>query len=434
MKDLKNHQENSSLEEENRRLRISIQELSILNEIAAAISSTLSLNNVIELIVKKCIKHLHVEQCSITLLDLKSESSDFHTMVRKADETNYDHVYRLDEQLTGWMILHKKPLTINDSRNEKRLNLSADAYKKIRSLITVPLINKGKLIGLLNVFNKREEGQFETDDERLLSIIAAQSASVIENARLLEEEKKLHAMEEELKLAREIQLNLLPKQIPQIPGYEIAAISIPAKEVGGDYYDFIKMDENKTAFCLGDVTGKGLPAAMLVANLQATLRSQILFDTSCSESLKRSNLLLHQSTDPSKFVTLFLGIIDLKTNVIRYSNAGHDYPIFISSNGEVKRLQTGGLLLGCLPSSEYSEALIDFNDGDLLCMYSDGITEAMNSTKQEFGEENLIGLIKEHHTKTADEISRMILNSIRVHVKEEPQSDDITVMVIKRTK
>lgn len=207
----------SKLEEENYRLKNSIQELSILNEIASAISSTLSLDKIIELIVKKCIKHLHVEQCSVTLLDIESQSSDFHTFVRKADETLYDHAYRLDDQLTGWMILNKKPLTINDSKNEKRLSLSADAYKKITSLTSVPLINKGKLIGLLTVFNKKDGEQFRTDDERLLSIIAAQSANVIENARLLEEEKKLHAMEEELKLAREIQINLLPKIIPQIP-------------------------------------------------------------------------------------------------------------------------------------------------------------------------------------------------------------------------
>lgn len=422
----------SNLEEENYRLKNSIQELSILNEIASAVSSTLALNKIIELIVKKCIKHLHVEQCSVTLLDIKSPSSDFHTLVRKADETLYDHAYRLDDQLTGWMILNKKPLMVNDCKNEKRLNLSADAYNKIASLISVPLINKGKLIGLLNVFNKKDGEQFRTDDERLLSIIAAQSANVIENARLLEEEKKLHAMEEEMRFAREIQLNLLPKNIPQLSGYEIAAVSLPAREVGGDYYDFITIDENKTAFCLGDVTGKGLPAAMLVANVQATLRGQLIFNSPACECLQRSNILLYNSTDSTKFVTLFLGIIDVSTNRITYCNGGHDFPYFIKNNGEVKRLCTGGVLLGSFPELSYDEEIIEMDSGDLLIISSDGITEARCSSEEMFGEDKLLEIIKAERNQSSNIILEKVIEKVNAFAKNVPQFDDMTLIIIRK--
>ena len=283
---------NSRLEEENRRLRISLQELSILNEIAAAISSTLALNKIIDLIVSKCVKHFHVEQCSVTLLDKKKDQSNFQTMIRKADESKINVAYRLDNQIVGWIMLNKRPITVNDITSDKRFFSTPEIESKIRSFISVPLMIKGQLTGIITVFNKKDSKEFSNEDERLLGIIASQSAHVIENARLHEDEQKLLAFREELKHAAEIQKNLLPNKIPTINRYDIYAHNLPAKEVGGDYYDFIRIKDNKIAFCLGDVTGKGLPASLLMANVQATLRSQILFDNPCNEAMNRANILL----------------------------------------------------------------------------------------------------------------------------------------------
>ncbi|MHB9039901.1 MAG: SpoIIE family protein phosphatase [Melioribacteraceae bacterium] len=427
-----NHNRVFQLEEENSKLKISVQELSVLNEIATAISSTLAIKDIVELIVKKCIKHLNVEQCAVMLLDKKNDSSSFNTLIRKADESKVDLPFRLDSQLTGWMILNKCPLIINDLKNDHRFALNYSGESIIKSLISVPLLMKGNLIGILTVFNKKNGRAFTHNEERLLSIIGSQSAHVIENARLFEDEKKLVILQEELERAAEIQKNLLPAKLPVVDGFEFYAVNIPAKEVGGDYYDFININDKKTAFCLGDVCGKGLPAALLMANLQATLRSQILFDMPCSQAVSRSNLLLYQSIDAARFVTLFTGIIDLSSNMLKFCNAGHNYPILISNNGEVNRLKEGGIILGCLPNFPYSEGEIEFKNGDLLFAFTDGITEAMNSKNEEYGEERLIEELLIVKDNSCNEIAQKILMSVKAHIKDEPQYDDITLLIIKK--
>lgn len=255
-----------------RKLKLGVKELSILNDIATAVSTTHDLNQVIELIVHECVNHLNVEQGAIMLIDQTETDDQFHTIVREID-TDTDVVpYHFGVQLSGWMIKNQKPLLINDFINDDRFINLHDEDFAINSLLSVPLKTKGTLIGVLNAFNKMSEDGFTLEDQRMLSIVATQSAQVLENARLYDEEQSLKKIEEELNFATDIQTNLLPKSNPQIDGFDIAGKSIPAKEVGGDYYDFISIDENKNAICLGDISGKGLPAAMLMANLQATLK------------------------------------------------------------------------------------------------------------------------------------------------------------------
>jgi sigma-B regulation protein RsbU (phosphoserine phosphatase) len=250
------------LEEENRRLRAAVEELSILNDIATAITSTQSIEQIIELIVKKCVKYLKVEQGAVMLLDEKDQQNPFHTMIRRQDSISNLLPYRLDAQITGWMLKNKNSLMINNFESDTRFNFvsrqnqSTDKNFPVKSLLSAPMLLKGKLIGLLTVFNKRTLTGFTNDDQRLLGIIAAQSAHVVENARLYHEEQALIHLQEEMKLAYEIQVDLLPKSQPKIKGYQIAGKSIPAKEVGGDYYDFISVDDNHLAFCVGDISGK----------------------------------------------------------------------------------------------------------------------------------------------------------------------------------
>ncbi len=423
---------NLKLEEENRRLRISLQELSILNEIAAALSSTLSLNKIIELIVSKCIKHFRVEQCSVTLLDKKKDSSNFQTMIRKADDSKFNVAYRLDNQIVGWIMLNKKPITVNDMSSDKRFFSPPELGAKIKSFISVPLMIKGQLIGILTVFNKKDNLEFASEDERLLGIIASQSAHVIENVRLHEDEQKLLALHEEIKHAGEIQKNLLPKKLPTIKNYDVYALNVPAKEVGGDYYDFINIKDNKIAFCLGDVTGKGLPASLLMANVQATLRSQILFDFPCNEAINRANILLYQSTDATKFVTLFTCVLNIDKDEMTYVNAGHNDPLLISKDGKIKKLNEGGLLLGCLPDSIYSESIFTLKKDDLLVIFTDGITEAMNALEEEFGDNRLIELLKANKSLTCKEITEIVFTAVKKHMQNVPQYDDMTMLLVKK--
>lgn len=409
-----------------------MQELSVLNDIASAINSTKAVDSIILLIVNKCIKHLNVEQCVIMLLDKEDNNSEFHTMIRRADKSKINLPLKLDRQLAGWMIQNQRSLIINDFSNDKRFLIQHRTDMPINSLLCVPLLAKGKLIGLISLFNKKHDENFSTNDERLLSIIASQSASVLENARLYEEEQMLISMKEEMRLTRKIQLNLLPKELPIIQGYEIIASSIPAKEVGGDYYDFIELPNNKLAFCLGDITGKGLPAAMLMSNLQATLRGQILNNTKPCECITNANRLLYYSTEPDKFATLFYGVLDHKNDTISYCNAGHDNPIIVSQISNTKFIKTGGLLMGAIAESTYEEDELKLNSGDLVVVFSDGITEAMNENNEVFSLEKLNEIVKENAELSANELHDTIYNAVKTHAQNAEQSDDITLLIIKK--
>lgn len=421
------------LEKENLRLRIAVEELSILNEIATTISSAHSLDKVVELIVQKCIKHLKVEQGAVMLLEEESQDSPFRTMVRQADASTMSRIlpFRLDTQLTGWMLKNQKPLVINDFEKDDRFQKGELENFSIHSLLSVPLRLKGNMIGLLTVFNKKIPGGFSDEDQRLLSIIAAQSAQVIENTRLHEEEKAYLMMQEQMRLARDIQMRLLPEFAPEIEGYEIAGVSDAAQEVGGDYYDFIPFGKDRLAICLGDVSGKGIPAAMLMSNLQATLRSQTISDVSPKECLSRSNTLLFHSTDFQKFATVFYGILDFKKHELTYTNGGHDDPILFTKDKQ-QRLSVGGTVLGFVEEFAYTEDKISLNPGDFFIIYSDGITEAMNVQEEEFGEERLIQVIQESRNSSPKELIDKILNSVNIHVGKAPQMDDMTIVVVKR--
>lgn len=422
------------LQEEIRLLKRAVEELSMLNEIAVAISSTLALDRILDLIIQKCLKHLNVEQGAIMLLDEKKEEKPFQTVARRGDTMSIHLPYRLDAQLSGWMLKNQSALIINDFQKDNRFLRRGKETFLINSLLGVPLKSKGRMIGLISLFNSQSEAGFTQDDSRLLSIIATQSAQVIENARLLEEEKALMRMQEELRLAYDIQMDLLPKENPKIKGYDIAGRSIPAKEVGGDYFDFFPKNSELLSFCLGDVSGKGMPAALLMANLQATIRSQVLINSTPSNCLKISNTHMFQNSGPEKFASLFFGVLDVQTHQLCYSNAGHNYPLLFSQGKEIRRLQSDGIVLGFLESFSFDERQIPFFPGDLFVLYSDGITEAVNDQEEEFGEERLIQIIRENWENSAENVMKKILSAVRIHSGEFPQMDDITLIIIKREK
>ena len=421
----------SLLNEEIRRLKIAIEELSALNDVATAITSNQSVEDVIDLIVRKCIKHLKAQQTVVMLLDEKDMANPFHTMIRKQDSISNYLPYRLDTQLTGWMLKNRSPLLINDFQKDERFKFVITKDFPINSLLSVPMLLKGKMIGLLTVFNKHSDSGFTIEDQRMLSILAAQSSHIIENARLYEKEQALIRLQEEMRLANDIQVNLLPKFTPQISGYQIAGKSIPAKDVGGDYFDFIPIKDNNLAFCIGDISGKGIPAALLMANLQASLRGQTLMDIPCKDCVAFTNNLLYNSTDSNKYATLFYGVLLSSQNKITFCNAGHNEPILIDHDGDVTRLKEGGIVVGILPEVTYEEKTIDFPADSILVVYSDGITEAMDTNEEEFGEEKLIDLIKMNRNLSASDLIKLIIKNVNDHAGNAEQMDDMTLVVIK---
>ena len=421
-----------SLEEENKRLKRAVDELSILNDLARAIGASLNTQEIIQTIVRRSLRAISAEQGVITLVEEQSQQS-MKTLVRTMVSSKEQEHFHFSQALLGWMHLNKKPLVINDPKNDERFR-GIPWDESIRSLIAVPMMAKSELRGVLTVYNKKDGKPFAEDDQRLLAIIAGQSGQVVENARLYEKEKTLVKMQEEIRLAARIQTELLPKSGPSIPGYDIVGRTIPAQEVGGDYFDFIPIDEHRLAFCLGDVTGKGLPASLLMANLQATLRGQTLTTGSPKTCLERSNQLLYQSTSPEKFATLFYAILDLQNHQILYSNAGHDNPYLCSDRTTTKRLKIGGIPLGMLPDFSFEQESVPLEEDSILVAYSDGVTEAMNAKEEMFGEERIAAVIDQHKNAPATEIIDHLVSAVKTFAAGYPQSDDITVVVMRRKK
>jgi len=416
------------LEAENLQLRQAVEELSILNEIAFAIGSQTEVDKISELIVGKCTKKIKAEQGCILLLS-EDQNSPFKTYVRKIEHASKVIPIHLSTTLMGWMIKNQKPLIINDLSSDKRFQNLGVKEGNFQSLLMVPLKLKNKLSGLLCLFNKEDE--FSPEDQRLLSIIAVQSAQVIENARQAEIETKFQEMERELLVAKEIQTRLLPKGAPQIEGFDIQGYTLPTKQVGGDYFDFIELEDKQLGVAIADVSGKGMPAALLMANFQATLRNQSLAKISPAEMVVNCNNSVCKSVEPGRFVTFFWGALNCREKSFTYVNAGHNPPFIFNKKGEISRLSDGGLILGILENSAYGQKKVKLNPGDLLLLFTDGITEAMNETQAQFEEERLIKVVEESRNLNSDQIIKKITQEVLVFQGLQPQFDDLTLVVIK---
>ena len=419
-----------NLEEENRRLRRALEELSIINDLGRAISASLDPHNIMSTVVRRSLRAIGAEQGVITLVAEQSSDS-MKTLVRTWDDSGDQEHFHLHQTLLGWMQLNRKPLTVSDPRSDSRFK-GVRWGESIRSLLCVPMMIRSELKGVLTLYNKKGGAEFTAEDQRLLAIIAGQSAQVIENARLNEQEKQLLLMQEEMAMASRIQRGLLPERIPEFAGYDIAGKSIPAQVVGGDYFDFIRIDGDRLAFCLGDVSGKGVPASLLMANVQATLRGQTFLTSSAAECIGRSNRLLYRSTSPDKFVTLFYGILNRTDHTLQFSNAGQDQPFLVSRERSPVRLSTGGVALSVLDEFAFEEETIGLEVGDLVVVYSDGIPEAHNAANQQYGEVALRELLLQHREASATEIIDRIVSAVREHAGSVPQMDDMTVVAVKR--
>ncbi|MEE9271050.1 MAG: GAF domain-containing SpoIIE family protein phosphatase [Candidatus Krumholzibacteria bacterium] len=417
-----------SLSDEIKRLERAVKDLSILNELAIEMGASVDPDEIVKKLVDGLMRAVEAEQAVVTLVD-RNAHDPMKTSVRVMSSSAERPHYHLNEHLLGWMYIHKKTLLVNDPGADEQFK-SFQWDEALRSIMCVPLMLRSELIGILTICNKKNPRGFTEDDERLLPFIAAQSAQVINNARL---SKERAGMQEQVRLAYEIQSNLLPKSAPEIEGYDVAGTSIPAQMVGGDYFDFMPAAGGGWAICLGDVSGKGLPASLLMANLQATLRGQTLVEARVLERVERSNLLLCEVTDDERFVTLFYGVLDEREHRLTFCNAGHEMPIVVSKDGSLDRLPPGGMALGVSEQLPHEEDSVSIEPGGVVVIFSDGITDATNKKEEPFGAEALISLVKEHRKEPAAILVDRVIEAVNAHAGGAPQMDDLTIVVVKRT-
>lgn len=302
---------------------------------------------------------------------------------------------------------------------------------QMRSIMAVPLAIGDEVIGMIYVDNPYATNRFTEDDLLVVTTIASVAAIKIVNARLIEERIEKKRMEEELKVASEIQMRLQPLSPPRIPGYEMIGISFPCREIGGDYYDFIPRKNGNIIFALGDVSGKGMGAALLMSSLHAALRAQAKTGLRTAEIITEVNNYILESSPENKFLTLFCGELDPQSGRLNYSNAGHNPPILITNNDELTLLQSGGLPLGITDNIGYEESSIILRPGDVLVIYSDGITDSVNEHDEDFGEQRLIEVVRRYRTRTASQLRDRIDEAITQFVGQSPPVDDTTIMIIK---
>lgn len=290
-------------------------------------------------------------------------------------------------------------------------------------------IAEGDLDTQIDIPNEDELGDLAASFNEMAAAVKVGREEAIARERL----------ESELKTARQIQEKLLPHEMPLIPGFEISGTSLPSQQVGGDYFDFLDMGTGKLGIAIADVSGKGIPAALLMANLQASLHAQAFQKGEVADTTSRMNNLLVRSTDSHMFITFFYGVLDRRNSKFTFTNAGHNPPILFLANGRIDRLEAGGLLLGFLLDQKYIQQTVAIKPGDVLVLFTDGVTEAVSSSSEAmagnlFGEERLIEAVRASAAGSAREIQAAVLEAISSHTENSPQNDDITLVVIKRGK
>jgi sigma-B regulation protein RsbU (phosphoserine phosphatase) len=296
----------------------------------------------------------------------------------------------------------------------------------------VPIRKDQVTHGFLGLGARPSSHGFTDDELAFAGALANQAIISLENAWLFQETLEKRRLEEELALASAIQRNLFPKRLPEIPGYDLAANSTPTRHVGGDYYDMIDLGDGRTLIAIADVSGKGTPASLLMSNLQAALRALADSDIDLAANAAKINELIYSNTDFNKYATFFYGVLDARTHRFTYTNAGHNPPFLLRSSGEMETLSVGGLPVGLMSGVSYEQGEVGIGPEDVLVLYTDGVSEAMDAAGDEFGEARIEEICRECAAGTAANLLGRMVEDVARFSAGLPQADDITAVVLKR--
>ncbi len=405
----------------NRKLDRKIQELNTLFELGKEFSATLEPDKVVRLLVFSLLGQIGISRYLIALTRGPDMSVVSSRLDGPAPQGEFLHALtRLD-----------RPARVGELAGRRGPDL-ATPLRAIGMHVVVPMLLQGECRGLILLGDKLSRAAYDVPDLELVSSLGNLAIISLENARLFKEAIEKQKMEDELQIARGIQKGLLPSVLPALPSMEIAATNISSRQVGGDYYDVIPMARGRHVIAIGDVSGKGTPASLLMANLQATIRALVPLELPLHELTARVNDLMCQNTGSDRFVTFFWAEIDPRQRSLTYVNAGHNYPYLLRADRTVRRLDRGGMILGVLPTAvPYEHDRIALNSGDLLLLFTDGVSEAMSAEGREYGEERLEGVLTTYRDRTAQEILDAVHRDILEFARGAAQSDDITMMTLK---
>ncbi len=431
---IKNRELIDSLKETNMNLNKKVNELSSLHKLGKALISTLNEKELFELVVKIIADELQVKRVSIMLNYPSDNSLKVVSQIGLPAIIKYSSV--ANDSLSRKIYHKNKSFYTNDLEKTKFAEYRDAMRYNTGACIIQTLYDRGKNYGLINISDKIDGHPFTEDDYQLVVIIANQITKSIQNFRLLEEMLKKKSYEKELEITSSFQKSILPSKDINSDKFDLSVVCIPAKMMGGDFYDFFKLKENKYVFLIADVAGKGLPASLFMAISSSIIRSITkIHSSSISKVLHHSNNLIYEKSRAGMFVTLFYAIYEEDSRKFTFSSAGHDEQLLYKNDtDDFELLHSKGRALGLLPSERnekfYSNS-VQLKPGDIIIFYTDGIVEAINSKKEQFGLERLKDIVSEKRFSEAKQIAKEIHRQVNIFSGDTEQFDDFTLMVLK---
>lgn len=404
-----------------------VARLQILNQVHQALGRSVELGDLLELILQKVFDHLKPEEAAIFLREGEGyRRAAAHSSGGNPDGLASRHLFR--EVVDG-----RKAALILDARSDERFNQAQSLMLSgLRTILAAPLLDDDRALGMIVLGSTRGVRAYEESDMELLVSLASVAAMRIANVRLVEEAAERKRMEQELALGRRIQMALIPDSLPEIDGWELHAENDACRGVSGDFYNMIRRDDGSFVVMIADVSGKGIAAALLTASLEALSAGPLDAGMSLDEICSRVSRLLHDRTPPEKYATAFFAEVEPDSGKVRFVNAGHNPGLLLRLGGQAEWLEASGVPLGLFPTAEYSVGEFFFDPRDTLLLYTDGLTEAVNSGGEEYGDVRLKSVALSNRLLPLDELASKIGEDLSAFVGEVPYGDDRTLVLIRK--
>ena len=412
--------------------RTLLDELSTLLEITRAVEAGGNIQILLETIMEKCMSVMKVEAVSLMLMTPKKDALEFRVALGPRGKEVKRFKIQLGQGIAGTVAQSGEALLIPEAYEDSRFDPSFDKRSGFitHSILCVPMIHRGRVIGVVQALNRFDGRPFNEHDLRTFTIFAGQAALSIQNSRLLYRALENEKLKNQIAVASEIQRLIVPEKMPEIPGLQLSGTYIPSQGIGGDFYSIIPVNEKETFFCIADVSGKSVPGALLVSTLHATLRAYLEFSNDIDMVMDKLNRRIIELSTSDRFITLFLARYNHEKQQLCYISAGHNPQYLLRNPFEVIPLQSTGICVGIIPYA-YKKSSIRVQNGDLIIFYTDGVVEACNPQREMFGEERLEKLLYEHRHKDITGVRDAIVKAVHDFCAPDKPQDDLTLLLAR---
>ena len=408
--------------------------LGLISKVGVTLLSSTGLKETLNQIATLVFESVPADRCVIMLRNETEDDGMQIAVARERGKEGQPDEVRISRTVMDEVMVKGKSVLTTDAQQDPKFASQTMSLLGVKSVLAVPLsVDEREVFGIIYADTPTHENTFTEEHLKLLTTLASVASIRVENATLTDERIERERMERELELATEIQQRFQPSAPPKIDGYELQGISFACYEIGGDYYDFIPKEDGKILIALGDVSGKGTAAALLMTSLHAAIHAQASAGSDLTKMVTSVNQYLADNTPANRFITFFVAELEPKTGELYYINAGHNPPLVARVDGMVEELGSGGFPLGIMPMAEYELGKTTLQQGEALVIFSDGVSEAVNIEDEEYGMERFNEVVRINRTKSAAGLRDKIESSLSAFTQTAPANDDITLVILKKT-